>query len=182
MIGYALLMQFWPPIKCLHWISEIEVCCNHLSKIQRLIWFLASIKPFTVTVNVRATSGFGKKHGCHSCNGNSVLSRDLNLKEVSELNGINRIIVRSVCKQVDRANGLSIFQFDAVWFISQFDAVRLIDFSTIDFDRWVQWIRHICYVFNFRKSKIKIYVGVNSIIVSILSFETRCSISASSPV
>ena len=29
-----------------------------------------------------------------------------------------------------RANGLSIFQFDAV---------RFIDFSAKDFDRWVQW-------------------------------------------
>ena len=70
----------------------------------------------------------------------------------------------------DRANGLSIFQFDAVWFI---------DFSAKDFDRWVQWIRDSCFVFNFWKSKLKIYVGVDAIIVSILSFETCCSISAS---
>ena len=73
----------------------------------------------------------------------------------------------------DRANGLSIFQFDAV---------RFIDFSAKDFDRWVQWIRDSCFVFNFWKSKIKIYVGVDAIIVSILSFETRCSILASLPV
>ena len=35
----------------------------------------------------------------------------------------------------DRANGLSIFQFDAVQFI---------DFSAKDYDRWVQWIRDSC--------------------------------------
>ena len=40
----------------------------------------------------------------------------------------------------DRANGLSIFQFDAV---------RSIDFSAKDFDRWVHWIRDSCFVFNF---------------------------------
>ena len=43
----------------------------------------------------------------------------------------------------DRANGLSIFRFDAV---------RFIDFSAKDFDRWVhmvQWIRDSCFVFNF---------------------------------
>ena len=40
-----------------------------------------------------------KKNGFRSCDGNSVFSRDLILKEVSELNGIVRIIVRSVCKQ-----------------------------------------------------------------------------------
>ena len=69
--------------------------------------------------------------------------------------------------------GISIFQFDAVPFF---------DFSANDFDRWVQWIRDSCFVFNFWKSKIKIYVGVDTIIVSILSFETRCSISVSLPV
>ena len=40
----------------------------------------------------------------------------------------------------DRANGLSIFQFDAD---------RFIDFSAKDFDRWVQWIRDSCFGFNF---------------------------------
>ena len=40
----------------------------------------------------------------------------------------------------DRANGLSIFRFDAV---------RSIDFSANVFDRWVQWIRDSCLVFNF---------------------------------
>ena len=39
-----------------------------------------------------------------------------------------------------------------------------------------------CFVFKFWKSEIKIYVGVDAIIVSILSFETRFSISASLPV
>ena len=73
----------------------------------------------------------------------------------------------------DRANVLSIFQIDAV---------RFIDFSAKDFDRWVQWIRDSYFVFNFWKSKIKIYVGVDAIIVSILSSETRCLISAFSPV
>ena len=76
-------------------------------------------------------------------------------------------------RRFDRANGLSIFQFDAVQFI---------DFSAKDFDRWVQWIRDSCFVFNFWKSKIKIYVGVDVFIVLILSFKTRCLISASSPV
>ena len=73
----------------------------------------------------------------------------------------------------DRANGLSILQFDAVW---------LIDFSEKDFNWFVQCIRDSCYVFNFWKSKIKICIGVDAIIVSILNFETRCSISASSSV
>ena len=40
--------------------------------------------------------GYGKKS---LCDGYSGFSRDLILKEVSELNGIVRIIVRSVCKQ-----------------------------------------------------------------------------------
>ena len=43
--------------------------------------------------------GFGQKNGFRSCDGNFVFSRDLILKKVSELNGIVRIIVRSVCKQ-----------------------------------------------------------------------------------
>ena len=42
---------------------------------------------------------FWSKNGFRSCNGNSVFSRDLILKEVSELNGIVQIIVISVCKQ-----------------------------------------------------------------------------------
>ena len=46
----------------------------------------------------RVIPGFGKKW-FRSCDGNSVFSRDLILKEVSELNGIVRNIVRSVCKQ-----------------------------------------------------------------------------------
>ena len=41
----------------------------------------------------------GKKNGFRPCNGNSVFTRDLILNEVSELSGIVRIIVRSVCKQ-----------------------------------------------------------------------------------
>ena len=39
------------------------------------------------------------KNGFRSCDGNSVFSRDLILNEVSESNGIARIIVRSVCEQ-----------------------------------------------------------------------------------
>ena len=70
----------------------------------------------------------------------------------------------------DRANGLSIFQFD------------LLTFQQKNFDQWVLWIMDICSVFNFWKSKIRIYVGVDAIIVSTLSFEMRFSISASSPV
>ena len=81
-----------------------------------------------------------KKNGIRLCDGNSVVSRFLSLKEVSEYNGIVRIIVRSVCKQFDRANGLSIFQFDAI---------RFIDFSAKDFDQLVQWFRDSCFVFNF---------------------------------
>ena len=84
-----------------------------------------------------------------------------------------RSLLDQIVNRLDRANGLSIFQFDVVQFI---------DFSAKDFDLWVQWKRHRCVVFNFWKSKIKIYVGVDPIIVSILSFETRCSISAPSPV
>ena len=81
--------------------------------------------------------------------------------------------MKIVVSSFDRANGLSIFQFDAD---------RFIDFSANFFERWVQWIRDSRFAFNFWKSKIKIYVGVDAIIVSILSFETRCSISVSSPV
>ena len=36
----------------------------------------------------------------------------------------------------DRANGISIFRFDAVQYI---------DFSAKDFDRWIQWIRDSCF-------------------------------------
>ena len=67
----------------------------------------------------------GKKNGFRLCDGNSVFSRDLILRDVSELNGIVRVIVRSVCER-DRINGLSIFQFDGV---------RFIEFSAKDFDR-----------------------------------------------
>ena len=52
---------------------------------------------FSSKVHVFAV--FGQKNGFRSCDDNSVFSRDLILKEVSELNGIVRIIVRSVCKQ-----------------------------------------------------------------------------------
>ena len=87
------------------------------------------------------------------------------------------VLFRSLLDQfvsnLDRANRLSIFQFDAVWFI---------DFSAKDFDRWVQWTRDSCIVLNFWKSEIKIYVGLDAFIVSILSFETRRLISASSAV
>ena len=72
----------------------------------------------------------------------------------------------------DRANGLSIFQFDAVQFI---------DFSAKDFDRWVQWIRDSCLSL-ISENPRSAFVGVDAIIVSILSFETRCSILASLPV
>ena len=47
-----------------------------------------------------------------------------------------------------------------------------------DFDRWVQWIWESYFVFNFWKFKIKIYVGVDAIVVSILNFDTLCSISS----
>ena len=83
------------------------------------------------------------------------------------------LLLAQFVSSFDRANGLSMLQFDAV---------RFIDFSANFFDRWVQWIRDSCYVFDFWKSKIKIYLEVDAIIVSILNFETRCSISASSPV
>ena len=43
-------------------------------------------------------------------------------------------IVRSIVNSFDLANGLSIFQFDAV---------RFIDLSARDFDRWVRWIRQL---------------------------------------
>ena len=39
----------------------------------------------------------------------------------------------------DRANWLSIFQFDAI---------RFIDFSAKGFDRRVRWIRDCCFVFD----------------------------------
>ena len=41
----------------------------------------------------------GENNGFRSCDSDSVFSRDLILKEVSELNGIVLIIVRSVCMQ-----------------------------------------------------------------------------------
>ena len=56
----------------------------------------------------------------------------------------------------DRADGLSIFQFDAV---------RRIDFSAKDFGRWVQWIRDSCFVFNFCKSKFKASCFVSELIL-----------------
>ena len=42
---------------------------------------------------------FWSKNGFRSYDGNSVFSLDLILNEVSELNGIVWIIVRSLCKQ-----------------------------------------------------------------------------------
>ena len=52
-----------------------------------------------------------------------------------------------------------------------------------NFDRRIQWIRDSCSVFNFQETKIKIFGGIDEdIIVSILNFETRCSISAASLV
>ena len=65
-------------------------------------------------------------------------------------------IVRSIVNSFDLANGLSIFQFDAV---------RFIDFSAKVFGRWVQWIRDSCFVFNFCKSKIKASRFVSELIL-----------------
>ena len=73
----------------------------------------------------------------------------------------------------DRANGLSIFQFDAVRFMT-FQQKILIDGFNGSGTVVLSLIS--------QKSKIKIHVGVDAIVVSISSFETRCSISASSPV
>ena len=47
----------------------------------------------------KMAQGFGQKNGFCLCYSNSVVSRDLIVKEVSEMNGIVRIVVRSVCKQ-----------------------------------------------------------------------------------
>ena len=44
-------------------------------------------------------ASFSSKKWFCLCDGNFVFSRDVILKEVSELNGIVRIIVRSDCKQ-----------------------------------------------------------------------------------
>ena len=78
-----------------------------------------------------------KKNGFRSCDGDSVFSRDLIFKEVSVLFGS---LLDQFVSSFDRANGLSIFQFDAD---------RFIDFSAKDFDRWVQWIRDSRFAFNF---------------------------------
>ena len=52
-----------------------------------------------------------------------------------------------------------------------------------NFDRRIQWNRDSCSVFNFQETMIKIFGGIDDdIIVSILNFETRCSISAASLV
>ena len=83
---------------------------------------------------------FGKKNGFRSSDGSSVFSRDLILKETSELMVLLGLLFNQSVGSFDRANWLSIFQFDAV---------RFIDFSAKDFDRWVQWIRNSCFVFNF---------------------------------
>ena len=73
----------------------------------------------------------------------------------------------------DRANRLSMFQFDAV---------RFIDFSANDFDLSAQWItRDSCSVLDFWKSKIKIYVVVDAYCVNYEFWNACCSISASSP-
>ena len=61
-----------------------------------------------------------------SCDGNSGFFRDLIFMEVSEWNFNVQFIVRSVCRQFDRAHGLSTFRFDAVCFID-FSAKILID-------------------------------------------------------
>ena len=74
-------------------------------------------------------------------------------KEVSELNGIvQRSLLDQFASSFDRANGLSIFQFDAIhrlfskrfWLMGKMES---------------EWIRNSCFVFNFWNSKIKIYVG-----------------------
>ena len=60
---------------------------------------------------------FGQKNGFRLCNCNSVFSRDLILKEVSKLNGIvwpSASLLGQFSSRFGRANGLSIFQFDAV--------------------------------------------------------------------
>ena len=75
------------------------------------------------------------------------------------------VLFRSLLDQFvlsfDRADGLSIFQFDAV---------RRIDFSAKDFGRWVQWIRDSCFVFNFCKSKIKASRFVSELILLLCRF------------
>ena len=64
----------------------------------------------------------------------------------------------------------------------EFVAVRFITFPR-EFNRRIQWIRNRCSVHNFQETMIKIFGGMyDDIIVSILNFETRCSISAASLV
>ena len=76
-----------------------------------------------------------------------MFSRDLILKEVSELNGIVRIILRSVCNQFHHANGLSIFQFDAVLFIDFQQKILIDGFNGIE---WITTrIRDSSFVFKF---------------------------------
>jgi hypothetical protein len=87
--------------------------------------------------------------------------RDLILMEVSELNGIPRFIVRSVCKQYSSCN--CAFKI-RTW-------CRLIHWLfNKDFDQQIQWIRDIHCVFTLLESKIKIYVGVNGDICVNLEF------------
>ena len=65
----------------------------------------------------RCGLSLSQKKGFRSCDSNSVFFCVLILKEVLELNGIVQIIVRSAWHFVssfDHANGLSIFQIDAV--------------------------------------------------------------------
>ena len=72
----------------------------------------------------------------------------------------------------DRANGLSIFQFDAILFI---------DFSAKDLIDGFNGLGTVVLSL-ISENPRSAFVGVDAIIVSILSFETRCSISATSPV
>ncbi len=52
-----------------------------------------------------------------------------------------------------------------------------------NFDGRIQWSRDSCSVFNFQETMIKSLGGNDDdIIVSMLNFETRCSISAASLV
>ncbi len=85
-----------------------------------------------------------------SCDQNSDLFRDLNLMKVSELNGIVRYIVRSVCRKFACANVLSIFEFDAK-----------------DFDHRIQWFTNILLSLIYKNPRSRFMLELMVIFVSI---------------
>ena len=91
LVVFALTIKFVLLLESLDFNYSVLDC--QLGGIWRCLRYL------TCTIPIIERSGVWSNKWFHSCDCNYVFSHDLIIKEVSELNGIVQIIVRSVCKQ-----------------------------------------------------------------------------------